>query len=412
MKFEILSENEYNTFLNGHEQENFLNSPNIGKIRKTDGWDYAFLGVKNIDNKIIGATMLLSRKEFLNKKEFYAIRGFILDYNDFNLLSFFTKNIKKYIKENNGFILRIDPYLIKQERDINGAVVQNGQNNLLAIDNLLKLGFKEHSAEQSKWMFELNTQNKTMDELLKDMKANTRNHINRTFKNGVNIRELDYDDLPLFYKITNDTSERKGFKNKTLEYYQDMYKFFKPNNQVKFLVAELNTKDYKENLDNQLIIEENVLKEIKNINSGKYKDQLKKVDSVKKNLSEANTLIKKGNTIILSAAMFIMYGNEVIYFSSGNYQEYFNFFAQYRIQYEMIKYAAENNFKIYNFYGISGNFDTNDDRYGVYEFKKGFGGFVVELIGEYRLDVNKFYCVLYGAVNLAKKTIKKIINRK
>ena len=366
MKFEILSENEYNNFLSGHEQENFLNSPNIGKIRKLDGWDYVFLGVKDQDNEIIGATMLLSRKEFLNKKEFYAIRGFILDYNNFDLLAFFTENIKKYIKENNGFILRIDPYIIKQERDINGDIVPNGKNNLLAIDNLLKLEFKEHSAEQSKWMFELNTQDKTIDELLKDMKANTRNCINRTFKNGINIRELDYDDLPLFYKITSDTSERKGFKNKTLEYYQDMYNFFKPNNQVKFLVAELNTKNYKENLDNQLITEENILKGIKNNNSGKYKEQSIKVDSIKKNIKEASDLIKKGETIILSAAMFIMYGNEVVYFSSGNYQEYFNFFAQYRIQYEMIKYATENHFKVYNFYGISGNFDTKDDRFGVY----------------------------------------------
>ena len=412
MKFEILSENEYNNFLSGHEQENFLNSPNIGKIRKLDGWDYVFLGVKDQDNEIIGATMLLSRKEFLNKKEFYAIRGFILDYNNFDLLAFFTENIKKYIKENNGFILRIDPYIIKQERDINGDIVPNGKNNLLAIDNLLKLEFKEHSAEQSKWMFELNTQDKTIDELLKDMKANTRNCINRTFKNGINIRELDYDDLPLFYKITSDTSERKGFKNKTLEYYQDMYNFFKPNNQVKFLVAELNTKNYKENLDNQLITEENILKGIKNNNSGKYKEQSIKVDSVKKNIKEASDLIKKGETIILSAAMFIMYGNEVVYFSSGNYQEYFNFFAQYRIQYEMIKYATENHFKVYNFYGISGNFDTKDDRFGVYEFKKGFGGFVVELIGEYKLDINKPYCAFYDTVNLAKKTIKKIINRK
>ena len=410
MKFEILNENEYNDFLNGHEQENFLNSPNIGKIRKLDGWDYVFLGVKDLDNKIIGATMLLSRREFLNKKEFYAIRGFILNYNNFNLLSFFTKNIKKYIKQNNGFILRIDPYLIKQDRDINGNIIPDGKNNFLAIDNLLKLGFKKHSEEQSKWMFELNTKNKTIDELLKEMKANTRNCINRTFKTGINIRELDYNDLPLFYKITNDTSERKGFKNKTLEYYQDMYKFFKPNNQVKFLVAELNTKNYKENLDNQLITEENILKGIKNTNSGKYKEQLIKVDSIKKNINEASDLLKKGENIILSAAMFIMYGNEVVYFSSGNYQEYFNFFAQYRIQYEMIKYAAENNFKFYNFYGISGNFDTKDDRFGVYEFKKGFGGFVVELIGEYRLNINKFYCVLYDNVNFVKKIIKKIIN--
>ena len=107
-----------------------------------------------------------------------------------------------------------------------------------------------------------------------------------------------------------------------------------------------------------------------------------------------------------------MYGNEVIYLASGNYQEYFNFFAQYRIQYEMIKYATENNFKIYNFYGISGNFDINDDRIGVYEFKKGFGGFVVELIGEYRLDINKLWCILYDFVNVIKNNIKKIINGK
>jgi peptidoglycan pentaglycine glycine transferase (the second and third glycine) len=97
MKFEILSEDEYNNFFDNHEQKTFLNSPNIGKIRKLEGWNYEFVGVKDVDNKIIGVTMLLSRKEFLGKKEFYAIRGFLLDYNNFKLLSFFTDNIKKYI---------------------------------------------------------------------------------------------------------------------------------------------------------------------------------------------------------------------------------------------------------------------------------------------------------------------------
>ena len=198
MKFEILSEDEYNNFFDNHEQKTFLNSPNIGKIRKLEGWSYEFVGVKDVDNKIIGATMLLSRKEFLGKKEFYVLRGFLLDYNNFKLLSFFTDNIKKYIKKNNGFILRIDPYIIKQEHDLNGNVMPNGKNNIMAIKNLLKLNFKEHTPEQTKWMFELNTENKTIDELLKDMKANTRNCIKRTFKNGINIKELTYDELPLF----------------------------------------------------------------------------------------------------------------------------------------------------------------------------------------------------------------------
>lgn len=411
MKFVELTEKEYKNFLDNHEQKTFLHTPNIGKMRHIDGWDYIFLGVKS-KNKIIGATILLSRKEFLGKKEFYAPRGFLIDYNNYELLSFFTKNIKKYVKDNNGFILRIDPYVIKQERDINGEIVKDGVNNFKAIENLNKLGFKEKKAEQAKWMFVLNTKNKSINELMKDMKPNTRNCINRTFKNGINVRELNYDELELFYQITNDTSERKGFANKTLEYYQQMYKLFKPNNEVKFLIAELNTKEYKENLEIQINKEIEILNRIKDKNSGKYKEQEIKVRGIQKKLDESNLLIEKSDVITLSAAMFIMYGDEVIYLSSGNYQEYFNFFAQYRIQYEMIKYAAENGYSLYNFYTISDRFNKTDERYGVYEFKKGFNGYVIELIGEYKLNINNSICFYYNLVNHIKKIIKNIVRKK
>lgn len=411
MKFVELTEKEYKKFLDNHEQKTFLHSPNIGKMRHVDGWNYIFLGIKD-NSKIIGATMLLSRKEFLGKKEFYAPRGFLIDYNNFELLSFFTKNIKKYVKDNNGFILRIDPYVIKQERDINGEIVKGGVNNFEAIKNLTRLCFKEKKSEQAKWMFVLNTKNKSIDELMKDMKPNTRNCINRTFKNGINIRELNYDELELFYQVTNDTSERKGFANKSLGYYQQMYKLFKPNNEVKFLVAELNTKEYKENLEIQINKETEILNRIKDKNSGKYKEQEIKVKGIQKNLNESNTLIEKGDVITLSAAMFLMYGEEVIYLSSGNYQEYFNFFAQYRIQYEMIKYAAENGYSLYNFYTISEHFDKNDERYGVYEFKKGFNGYVIELIGEYKLNINHSICFCYDLVNSIKKIVKNLVRKK
>lgn len=412
MKFVILNEKEYKNFLNNHEQKTFLHTPNIGKIRKKDGWDYIFLGVKDKNDNILAATMLLSRKEFLNKKEFYAIRGFLIDYNNFDLLSFFTKNIKKYVKDNNGFILRIDPYVIKQERDINGDIVKGGIDNFNIIKNLRKLGFKEKEAEQAKWMFVLDTKDKKIEDIMKNMKANTRNCINRTFKNGIYIKELMYDDLELFYNVTNDTSERKGFSNKSLNYYQDMYKLFNPEKDVKFLAAELNTKEYQKELEKQLIKEEQSLASIKDKNSGKYKEQLIKVNGIKKNLNQNKELLKKGDVITLSVAMFIMYGDEVIYLSSGNYQEYFNFFAQYRIQYEMINFAISNNFKLYNFYTISNKFDKNDSRYGVYEFKKGFNGYVVELIGEYKLNINNWICICYNLINYIKKMVKKIIGKK
>lgn len=408
MNFCKLTEQEYKFFLDKHPQKTFLHTPNIGKLRKKDGWNYEFLGIKE-NEKMVAATMLLSRNEFLDKKEFFAIRGLLIDYNNHGLLSFFIQNLKTYIKNNNGFILRIDPYLTMQDRDINGDIVENGKNNFKAINNLKQLGFIEKESEQAKWMFVLDIENKNIEQLLKEMKPNTRNSINKTFKEGLVIRELNYDELDKFLKITDDTSERRNFTNKNLEYYQDMYNLF--GNDVKFMVAELHTKDYLNILKKELETETQILNTINEKSAGKIKEQEIKINGIKDRIEEAKELINIDDVIILSAAMFILYGDEVIYFSSGNYKEYMHFFAQYRIQYEMIKYGTENNFKLYNFYGISGKFDEKDSRYGVYKFKKGFNGYVVELIGEYKLAINKPYYLLYNLTNNIKMLIKKMIRK-
>ena len=80
-----------------------------------------------------------------------------------------------------------------------------------------------------------------------------------------------------------------------------------------------------------------------------------------------------------------------------------HFGTPYIVQWEMIKYGLHNNFKRYNFYGISGNFDKNDKDYGIYDFKKGFTGYVEELIGEYYLPINKFYYNLFNIIRKIKR---------
>lgn len=410
MKFGKITREEYESFLETYPQKTFLHSSNFGEIRAIYGWEYEFLGLKK-GNNLIAATMLMSRKEFLGKKEFIAIRGFLIDYDNLDLLSIFVNNIKNYVKSNGGFILRIDPYLIKQERDINGDPVSNGKNNFNAIANLKKLGFVERDAEQAKWMFALDLKNKTIDELLKNMKSNTRNLINRTFKEGIVFRDLSFDELDKFLRITDDTSERRHFVNKDLIYYQTIFKLFEKKNEVRFVVAELIPKNYLNLLQDELSIEENILNKISEKNIKKLKNQKEIINTIKKKITGAKKLTKEGDKIILSAAMFFLFGDEIVYFSSGNYKQYMNFYAQYRIQYEMIKYGVENGFKTYNFYGISGVFDKKDKRYGVYEFKKGFNGYVVELIGEYKLPIKHLYYLAYNIKNYLKNKIKKIIRR-
>ena len=95
--------------------------------------------------------------------------------------------------------------------------------------------------------------------------------------------------------------------------------------------------------------------------------------------------------ITLSGSMFIMIQPEIIYLSSGNYEQYMKFNSQYLLQWEMIKYGIKNNFKKHNFYGIPANINEKPADYGIYEFKRGFNGYVEELIGEYELPITWHY---------------------
>lgn len=406
MEFVELSEKEYQKYWETHPLKSFLSSPEIGKLRKKNGWNVVYLGLKE-NNNLVAATLLVSQKRHFNRLEFYAPRGFLLDFNDENILSIFTKNIKDYIKKQKGYVLRIDPYVLYQQRNLDGEIVEDGWNNKQSVQNLEKLGYKKvqiKDMEQVGWMFSLNLEGKTEKDILKEMKPNTRNTIRKASKIGTTIRELDYDELDKFQSIMEETGERKNFSIRKLDYYQDMYKLFHDKGEIKYVITELNLKQYIERLNNE---QQEKKKELEKLNDAKYNDGKRKainneIASIEKRKKEAIEIRKHKNKdiITLSGSMFIMIQPEIIYLSSGNYSEYMQFNSQYLIQWDMIKYGLENNFKKHNFYGIPANINLHPKDYGIYEFKRGFNGEVEELIGEYELPISIHYYIM--------KLIKKI----
>ena len=71
------------------------------------------------------------------KKLFYSPRGLLLDYENEEELSFFVTNLKEFIKEHNGILLKIDPMIVYQNHDKEGNVVGDFKNNKV-VDNLIK----------------------------------------------------------------------------------------------------------------------------------------------------------------------------------------------------------------------------------------------------------------------------------
>lgn len=398
MNFVQLSEKEYQKYWETHPLKTFLSAIEIGKLRKKSNWDISYVGVKD-NNKIVAATMLLSHRRHFNCYEFYSPRGFLLDFNNHELLDFFTKEVKKYVKSKNGYILRIDPYVINKERDIDGNIVDGGVDNSKIVNHLIELGFKKvpiSNMEQVGWMFSLGLEGKTETEILKEMKPNTRNTIRKAEKIGITIKELTYDELDRFQNIMIETGERKGFAIRDVSYYQEMYKLLHDKGEVKYYVTELNLNDY----INKLEEEKTEKKEkLSNFSEAKYNDGQKKnleneIASLDKRITEAKEIKASShqNVITLSGSMFILIQPEIIYLSSGNYEEYLRFNSQYLLQWMMIKYGINNGFKKHNFYGIPANIKNHPKDYGIYEFKRGFNGYVEELIGEYELPISwKYY---------------------
>lgn len=422
MEFRELSEEEFRKFSLEHKYKSFFQTVETGLLREKYGYKKHFVGLSN-NNKIIAATLLVSNKSFFGKRSFYAPRGYLINFDDKDILEIFTAEIKRYAKNNNGIYIKIDPYVIYKERDIDGNIIENGINNQSIVDNLKQLGYKHYGftfyydkTVQARWMFVLNLENMSEDNILKNMKQGTRTRINKTIKYNYIIKELTKDELNIFEDIVKQTGDRKGFDIQNLKYFENLYDIYSKENMVKFLLVSLDLNNYlnllSKNIKTEKEHKENISK-ISNNNSISKSTKIE-LENIEKNLidlndklKEAEALIKKyGDHIDLSSAMFITYGDEIIYLTSGNREEFMSLNGQYRIQWEMIKYGIKNNYKKYNFYGISGIFDPQDSQYGIYTFKRGFNGNVVELIGEFDLPVSNLYC-LYALLRKLKRLIKR-----
>lgn len=407
MKFTELTEQEFQNFVDTQNNKNFFQTVMMKKKLECDGTRVYLVGVKE-NNKVIAASLIAQTpQKFLGKITYEAYKGFILDYHNKELLKFMTNGVKNFLKEKNGLKLIIDPYIPAVSRNMEAEITDEFDNRDI-IDYLHTLGYKDSQSSQVKWTYCLDINGKTSKELFNDFRSSTRNNINKTLtKYDLNIRTLSKDELKEFKTITSDTCDRRSFSDKSLKYYEEMYDCFKDD--VTFKICEINLKNYIQKLEDSNKEMASKLEELSDSNSNlKKKEVMKKdIENNNKKIQEAKDLKqKKGEIIPLSAAMFILYGDEIIYLFSGSYAEYMQFCGQYRLQWEIIKYAAEHNYKRYNFFGIQDVFNPNGKDRGVYEFKKGFGGYVEELLGAYELSLSPAN-TLFNILKKIKHIIKK-----
>lgn len=365
-------------------QDNFLNSnycqtTSWGNLKTITGWKSHYVGVMK-DNSIICLALLISKRIFGGKRIFYTPRGFLTNYNNYEILEFFTDEVKKYIKKYHGIVLKIDPFIEYCKRDKDGKIIypQNKGNLVSFLKNLgyhhngFTIGYTKEI--QYRWSFYLKI-NKPLDDIMNDMDKRCRRSLKKAQQYPLITKEVDINNIKEFKKIMEHTCQRHNCFDRTIAYYQKIKEVF--NDKALLLIVYLDKDKYLANFKNDKLY-------------NKIKNRMEKF-------------------IPLSAGVFIYDKYYMHYVYGGTYKEYMPFMAQYKLQFDMITYAQNKKLPIYDFGGISGNFVLGSKDYGVYEFKRGFGGNVIEYIGEFDLVVNRlFYFIYYITFDIYRR-LKKIL---
>ncbi len=423
MKFVELEKQEFIEFSSSHPQGLFFQSPYWIEIKEQNGWQGKIVGIKK-DGEIIAATILLIKKVIGNIRFAYAPRGFLLDYSDFELLEEFTKEIKAYLKNLGIAFLKINPYVDYQLRDVNGESIENTKNDAL-MEKLKSLGYihygfyvdmDEKKDLEPRWVSVLDIKDKTIDDLFKNFRSGTKWGINNSKKNFITMVEADESNLFEFKNLMEHTSERRGFVDRPLSYYTEMFKILKRENAVKVLLAEINFKElldftkarYEKNANRLEVIKDNPKKQ------KEYNEILSEQKSLEPRLETLHKYVEEfGEKKIIAGGWYMLYGREIVYLFGASYKPFMRYNSQYLLQYEMLKYAIDEGYDKFNFYGIDGNFNENSVNYGLFDFKRGFNADVHELIGEFDLIVNKSlykqYNLLFKGYKVMKAIQKKLI---
>ena len=428
MKLKKISEKEFKKFADKNLEITFYQTISWAHLKKKNGWVAHYLGLEK-DNKIIAGSLILAKTlPIIKKKMFYAPRGFLLDYKDKEVLKEFTKQLKEYAKKEHAIFIKIDPYVEYKEHDNNGNVVEDGLDNSICVENLKNLGYKHFGFNlmqdtlQPRWMHVIETEDKTLDDVMKDMESKTRQILRKNERSGIHTREISKEELPLFKDIMQHTSDRREFVDRPLSYYESMWDSLHDDGILKILVAEIDFLEFEKNTKEELETNEKELKNriykhennILKMNPKKYEQNNKKneqeIERLKKQLEKIKDYKEKyGNKKLLGGILFLIYGNEVLSLHGGTLDDVMQFQSAYTIHFAGVKHAVENGYKRYNFYGITGDFRKENPLYGLYLFKKSFGGHVVELIGEFDYIISPFW---YHTYNIAFAAYHKLKNLK
>ena len=403
MKFiENIEKDKYEEFVSNHPKSHFLQSYAWGEFAKdAKKMTPHFVGLTNDKNKLVATCLLLEKKLPLGYSYFYASRGYVIDFKDFELVKELTDNIKEYVKKRKGIYFKIDPDIKLHTIDKDAKEIE-GENNKDVVKFLKSIGFKHlpltyyFESEQPRFTFRVDLKDKTFDEVRNNYSKTANRFIKKSEDYEILLSKGKEDDVKAFSDLMIMTEKRQNFYSHDEKYYKKFYKYFSKDHNVDIMMAKIDIDKTIKKLENKIKEMENA-KEINEVGLANKKEELEFFKS-KKGLKDP----------LISSYYTVYYGNKAWYLYGANDMDYKMTYANYKLFNYQIEEAVNRKKEIFDEFGTIGIPDSQEKTAGLHEFKKKFGGEYTEFVGEFDYPTRKFlYFVFTKLVSIRRRRVKR-----
>lgn len=399
-----LTDEEHNQFIESHPNGDLLQLIDWAESKSLTNWYHRRFALGDDEGIKGAATLLFKKLPKINSKLCYISRGFVCDYHDEMLVQAMLDEAVKLAKEENAYVVKIDPD------------VQLGEHED-TIAYLKRLGFKHRGLQDG--MSKDNIQprqtmvthiDKSDEELLKSFERNNRTKVRNALRRGTEVVKASASELPVFVDLMKETGERDGFLTRDITYFESMYKHLNPNGHMELFLVKLVPERVEASINEDLEkLEKEIVKAGKKKESAKKENQLrdlaKRKEKLEKQRVEASEIKEQHpDDLILSGAILAQSGHKAYYLYGASSNQYRDFLPNHNMQFEMMRYARDNGAKTYDFGGVSVDPPKESPHFGLWQFKKVWGTEVSEKIGEFDYMLNKpLYTVAEVGVPLFQK---------
>jgi peptidoglycan pentaglycine glycine transferase (the first glycine) len=313
-----------------------------GAFKARYGWQPArYLWLATEDDQPRAAASVLTRRPGRQRLGvMYVPKGPALDYGDVPLLEQVLAQLEATARRERALFVKIDP-------DVRSDTAEGEA----VVETLRRRGWRP-SREQIQFRNTVCLDlSRSSDELLAAMKSKWRYNTRLAVRKGVTVRQGTLADLPLLYRLYAETAARDDFVIRPEDYYRDAWGSFFEAGLAQPLIAEV-----------------------------------------------------KGEAI----AMLIIFRFPAASLRTGAGRAWYMYGASrtvhrekmpnHLLQWEAVRWAQEQGCTVYDMWGAPDVLDESDPLWGVYRFKRGFGGEFVRHIGAWDFPASRPGYWLYTSV--------------